>query len=223
MNRFQGIAAGCGVLGLLASTQPVLAQGSNAPRAVTLQVAGTSSRGGDFTGTVTIKRFEQRDDKIVAVGFVQGVLRRGSRAVGTAVAGEVTWPVIIPSGGIVAVSGRELSAPRRRSAVSSITEAPGIKLIPVQAESCQVLDIALGPVTVNVLGVDVSLSPIALSLTGQAGTPLGDLVCSVSDLLGNVAAVVDLLNSVLGLLTGLLGGLTGGLGGVVPAGSAGIG
>jgi hypothetical protein len=221
MNSFHRIAAGCGVLGLLASTQPVRAQGSKAPGAVTLAVAGTSSRGGDFTGTATITRFEQRDHKIVAVGFVQGVLRRGSRA-GTGFAGEVRWPVIVPSAGIAAASGREPTAPRLRSAVLSITGTRGMTLVPVQAESCPVLDIALGPVTVNMMGVNVSLSPIALSVTGQTGTPLGDLVCSVSDLLGNVAAVVELLNSLLGLLTGLLGGLTGGLGGVVPAGSAGI-
>ena len=59
----------------------------------------------------------------------------------------------------------------------------------------------------NLLGLDVALNPVGLSITGRSGTPLGDLVCAVSNLLGNVAGLVNLLNSLLGSLTGLLGGL----------------
>jgi hypothetical protein len=65
---------------------------------------------------------------------------------------------------------------------------------------------------VNLLGIDVSLSPVAFDLNGVVGTPLGDLVCEVSGLLGNVAGLVGLVNKSLGLLTGLLGGLLPGLG-----------
>ena len=223
MNRLHGLVLGCGVIGLLASTAPASAQSSAAPRAVTLQVEGTSSRGGEFAGTVTINRFEQRGTRLVAVGFVQGVLRRGGRAVGTALAGEVRWPVVLRSGGVVSVNGGVPEAPRLRTVASSTSAAAGAGPIPVQAETCQVLDIALGPNTINLLGLQISLSPVVLSLNGAVGTPLGDLVCSVSDLLGNVAALVDVLNGILGLLTGLLGGLTGGLGGALPAAGAGIG
>lgn len=228
MNRLQGMVVGCGVLGLLASTQPASAQSTNAPRAVTLQVAGSSLRGGlDFDGTVTINRFELERrgdrDRIVAIGFVQGVLRRGGHAVGTALKGEVTWPVIVRSGGVVPVSGGVPGAPLLRSVASSTAAATGAGPIPVQAASCPVVDIALGPNTINVLGVQIALGPAVLSLVGETGTPLGDLVCSVSDLIGQVAALVDVLNGILGLVTGLLGGLTGGLGGVLPAAGAGIG
>jgi hypothetical protein len=66
---------------------------------------------------------------------------------------------------------------------------------------------------VNLLGVDVALSPIAFNLQGEAGTPLGDLVCAASDLLGNVGALVQLLSDLLGIVTGLLG-VVGGIGGV---------
>jgi hypothetical protein len=71
----------------------------------------------------------------------------------------------------------------------------------VQAESCQVLNVTLGPNTIDLLGFHVALSGVTLDLTGVAGTPLGDLVCAASDLLGNVAGLVNLLNSVLGLVT----------------------
>ena len=86
-------------------------------------------------------------------------------------------------------------------------------LLRVQAETCAVLNIALGPLTVDLLGVLVAISPVSLDLAGVVGTPLGDLVCG---LLENVSGLVNTLNGILGLLTGLLGGLTGGLGGIVP-------
>jgi hypothetical protein len=85
----------------------------------------------------------------------------------------------------------------------------------VQApETCPVLNVALGPHTVDLLGAQVALSAITLDLTGVVGTALGDLVCEASELLGNVAGVVNLLNNILALLLGLLGGLTGGIGGI---------
>ena len=151
-----------------------------------LPVNGTF-KGGDFAGTASINRFEQRGNDIVAIGFVSGTLTRGSKAVGTVVAGEVAWPVTVRSGGALGVNARTAA-------------------VTAQA-TCPVVNIALGPVDVNLLGADVSLSAVTLAIVGQQGTPLGDLVCALSSLLGNVAAVVNLLNSLLGLVTGLLGGI----------------
>jgi len=164
------------------------AQSKTAPKAVSVPVTGTFAGDGQFSGVVTINRFEQRGNDIVAVGFVSGVLRRGSLTLGTGLAGEVTWPVTIKSSATAT------------HATSSIG--------PLQT-SCPVLSIALGPADVNLLGFHVSLGAVTLDIGGESGTPLGDLVCAISDLLGNVAAVVNLLNSLLGLLTGLLGGLLG--------------
>jgi hypothetical protein len=44
---------------------------------------------GEFKGTVSINRFARRGNDIIAIGFVAGVLSRGSQSFGTAVAGEV--------------------------------------------------------------------------------------------------------------------------------------
>lgn len=176
--------------------------------AVTLPAAGSFSDGGTFEGTITINRFESRDNNIVALGFARGVLTRSGKTVGTGVAGEVAWPVVVKSGGIAAVSGNGSRSPQLRRASSS--DMPyGIML--AQATACPVLQIGLGPVDVNLLGARVALNPVGLNVDGEQGTPLGDLVCSASGLLGNVAALVNLLNAILGLLTGLLGGLTGGI------------
>jgi hypothetical protein len=159
-----------------------------ADAALRLPAAGTFKGGGEFVGTVTINRFEQRNNDIVAIGFVSGTLIRGNKPIGTAVAGPVRWPVTVRTGSSV-----------------------GDDEITAQA-SCPVAHVALGPVDVNLLGVQTTLSAVTFDLGGEQGTPLGDLVCSVNRLLGNVAGLVNVLNSLLGLVTGLLGGL----GGLVP-------
>jgi hypothetical protein len=184
---------------------------------LTLPATGTFALGGEFRGTISINRFERRGDEIVAIGLVAGVLSRGPITLGSTVAGEVAWPVRVTSGGVAGVNNR---APALRGGqVIRAAWSPGASpaataLLPVQApETCPVLNVALGPHAVDLLGFQVALSAVTLDLTGVVGTPLGDLVCAASDLLGNVAALVNLLNSLLGLVTGLLGGLTGGIGG----------
>jgi hypothetical protein len=197
----------------IAAAVPAAAPQKKAQAVLTLPATGTFANGGEFRGTVTINRFARSGNEIIAVGFVAGVLSRGSQSFGTAVAGEVVWPVRVTSGGLSLVSGSQ-PAPGRVSRVAwSPAAPPAATLRRVQAESCQVLNVTLGPNTVDLLGFQVALSGLTLDLTGVAGTPLGDLVCAASDLLGNVAGLVNLLNSLLGLVTGLLGGLTGGLGG----------
>ena len=198
----------------LVAAIPAAAQQATASAVLTLPVAGTFSGGGEFTGSVSINRFEQRDNHIVAVGFVSGVLSR-HRRIGTAVTGEVTWPVAVRSGVQLLAFNHTLDPMRP----AQIAWPAGPRALPrillAQAQSCSVLSVALGPINVNLLGVQVALGAMTFDLSGQSGTPLGDLVCAASALLGNVAGLVNLLNSLLGVVTGLLGGLTGGLGGVV--------
>jgi hypothetical protein len=193
---------------------PAAAQPNTTHPVLTLPVTGVFHGGGDFAGTISINRFEERNNHPVAIGFVTGVLTRGNRKVGTAVAGEIAWPVATRSGGVVVAGGRELGTAKPSLIAFSPARSSAGRYLPVQAASCPVLDVALGPINVNLLGIQVALAPVALNIGGEAGTPLGDLVCAASDLLGTVADVVNLLNSVLGLVTGLLGGLLGGLGGV---------
>jgi hypothetical protein len=201
---------------LVAAGIPTSAQAPPAPKAVTLPASGTFAKGGEFSGQITINKFEERDGKIFAIGFATGVLSRGGHALGSAVVGEVRWPVAVRVGGQVLASGLVTETARPTNVAWPTDSGSAFRMRTVQAETCQVVDLALGPVNLDVLGVQVALSPVTFNLSGVSGTPLGDLVCSVSDLIGNVAGLVNLLNSVLGLLTGLLGGLTGGLGGVVP-------
>jgi len=215
MNMLPRIVIGLLIVTPLAAAIPAAAQQTSTQPVLTLPATGTFARGGEFKGTISINRFDRRGNEIIAIGFVSGVLSRGSRAVGTAVAGEVAWTVRVSSDDLSLIRGRSPAAGRVMRVAWSPDEPS--TLLRVQAESCPVLNVTLGPNSVDLLGFQVTLSGITLDLTGVMGTPLGDLVCAASDLLGNVAALVNLLNSILGLVTGLLGGLTGGLaGGTVP-------
>lgn len=168
--------------------------------ALKLPVTGTFAGGGEFTGAASINRFERNaTNQIVAVGFVTGTLSRGRNSLGTAVAGEVAWPVVVRSGGVVVTSTQAEGNAKLTRIAWSPDSRPTARIRPVQ-DSCPVLQISLGPLDVNLLGVQVSLGAISLDIAGQRGTPLGGLVCTVSD-------VLSLLNSLLGLLTGLLGGI----------------
>lgn len=78
--------------------------------------------------------------------------------------------------------------------------------------SCQVLDLTIGAINLNLLGVVITTNTIHLNITAQSGPGnlLGNLVCAVAHLLdsnGALVAVSNLLNNVLGQLTGSLGGL----------------
>jgi hypothetical protein len=202
----------------MAAELPTGAQGQATRKsagAVTLPASGTFADGGQFSGNITINRFEQRGNQVVAIALVTGVLNRGGSTL-SVLAGQAVVPVTVRVGGQVFASGPSRGGARPMMVAYSPEARPPAATLIAQ-EGCQVINIALGPFDVDVLGVLVHLDPVAFNLTGVAGTPLGDLVCAVSDLIGNVAAIVNLLNNILALLTGLLGGLTGGLGGLVGA------
>ena len=203
------------VLSTALAVVSVIPTGAQAPQpsaAVTLPASGTFARGGEFTGTITINKFEQRDNQIVAVGVVTGTLSRGGRTIGSAVVAQVTWPVAVKVGGQVLAGGRIRGSGAPTPISWSRDTSSSFRMFTVQAETCQVVDVALGAINVDVLGAVLALSPVTLNFSGVVGTALGDLICEATELVGNVAALVGVLNNILALLTGLLGGLTGGLG-----------
>ena len=70
--------------------------------------------------------------------------------------------------------------------------------------TCEILDLELGPLDLELLGLMVHLDRINLEITAQQGGGLlGDLLCSLADLLnGNATlnAVARLLNNILRIL-----------------------
>ena len=71
--------------------------------------------------------------------------------------------------------------------------------------SCEILNLVLGPLDLNLLGLEVHLDTVTLNITAQQGSGnlLGNLLCTVAGLLdgpANANALVNLLNQILGLL-----------------------
>jgi hypothetical protein len=80
--------------------------------------------------------------------------------------------------------------------------APGV--------SCDILDLDLGPLDLDLLGLTVNLNEVLLNIAAVpgAGNLLGNLLCAVTGLLdgvGTIVQIVALLNQILALL-GLLAG-----------------
>jgi hypothetical protein len=69
---------------------------------------------------------------------------------------------------------------------------------------CQVLDLTLGPLNLDLLGLQVSLNQVHLNITAQPGPGnlLGNLLCGVTHLLdnGNTSGLSNLLDLLNGLL-----------------------
>jgi hypothetical protein len=221
MNRAQfGLARALLALALLAPLANSMADASNNDRgrdsaraagALTLPIAGSVAGGGAFNGTVTINRFaKQQNGRVVAIGFLRGTITNASGAVLESGLRTVVLPVSL--GALPALTAEAVPSGTARMMPALFTGATGGRWTRVQAQSCGVLHIELGPLSLDLLGFNVTLSPVTLDVSGDSAGPLGALVCQVIALLSTVADVVGLLNSILGLLTGLLGGLIGGLG-----------
>jgi hypothetical protein len=88
--------------------------------------------------------------------------------------------------------------------------AQGLRIVPAQGVLCSVLDLALGPIDLDLLGLVVHVDPINITIDAQAGGGLlGNLLCGLDlgSLLGNLTGLSNLLNQITDLLNGILGGL----------------
>lgn len=78
----------------------------------------------------------------------------------------------------------------------------------VSAASCDIVNLVLGPLDLNVLGLEVHLNQVVLDIVGAtgAGNLLGNLLCAVVGLLDGGALlgqIAGLLNQILAILNGL--------------------
>lgn len=91
--------------------------------------------------------------------------------------------------------------------VGTVDQALTLPVLPGQSSgSCQILDLVLGPLDLNLLGLVVHLDTVHLNITAQQGSGnlLGNLLCAVANLLngnGNaLGRLTKLLNQILGAL-----------------------
>jgi hypothetical protein len=75
--------------------------------------------------------------------------------------------------------------------------------------SCQILDLVLGPLDLNLLGLVVHLDQVHLNITAQSGPGnlLGNLLCAVAGLLNGPSPLAGLLGGITALLNQILGAL----------------
>jgi hypothetical protein len=72
--------------------------------------------------------------------------------------------------------------------------------------TCQILDLTLGPLQLDLLGLVVDLNQVHLNITAQQGSGnlLGNLLCAVSHLLDNTGNTTTALNQIVNLLNQIL-------------------
>jgi hypothetical protein len=74
--------------------------------------------------------------------------------------------------------------------------------VTVTGTSCDILHLELGPISLDLLGLQINLNKIVLDIDAQsgAGQLLGNLLCAVAGLLDQPGALSKLLNDILALL-----------------------
>jgi hypothetical protein len=163
----------------------VAAAAAKAPGTITSSVTGTFTNAdgpGTFVGTFTPQKFSVVNGVLDATGVLKGTM---TSADGTSL-GTVSKTITAP----VVTSGSTANAPA------------------AAAVACNVLNLTLGPLNLNLLGLVVTLNQIHLTITAVpgAGNLLGNLLCDVAGLLnggglgGLLGQISLLLNSILALL-----------------------
>jgi hypothetical protein len=155
----------------------------------TTQVKGTAAKGATFVGQYKVNRFVTRNDKVKAVGKLTGKITKKN--------GDTSR---------VTKTGVKMPLRPAESSSSALPTTAGAKSVSVVG--CEVLDLVLGPLDLNLLGLNVHLDRVHLNITAVpgAGELLGNLLCAVAGLLdgtgiGGLSGILtNLLNALLGIL-----------------------
>ena len=89
--------------------------------------------------------------------------------------------------------------------VTSILQTVTAPVTAPASSSCNILNLVIGPINLNLLGLNVTTNQIVIDITAipGAGNLLGNLLCDVTNLLNNPSQLSNLLNQVLAILRGL--------------------
>jgi hypothetical protein len=152
------------------------------PGGMQVPVGGAAATGEKFAGTFNLQRFANDNGQLVAIGTIAGtVTDLAGNVVGSSLQ-TVSIPVTASGGGAPTATG-----------------------IQAAAVSCAILHLDLGPLHLNLLGLQIDLSRIVLDITAipGAGNLLGNLLCAVANLLNDPTGLAQLLNQILDILNGL--------------------
>jgi hypothetical protein len=150
---------------------------------ITSEVVGRTSNGDRVTGSFTPIKTVNRDGALYMKGFLRGVIKDAGP--NTKFSGVKLIPV-------KKINGQSLTDGRVASS----------------AAACDILNLVLGPLDLNILGLEINLQRVVLDIVAVpgAGNLLGNLLCAVAGLLdggplaGLLGQLQTLLNQILGLL-----------------------
>ncbi|MDT0183464.1 ABC transporter substrate-binding protein [Microbacterium sp. ARD31] len=150
---------------------------------ITSTVVGRTSNGDKVTGSFTPIRTVERDGVLYMKGFLRGVIQD---------AGPNTKFSGVQSIPIKKINGSPLANGR----------------VAANAAACDILNLVLGPLDLNLLGLEIHLQRVVLDIVAVAGAGnlLGNLLCAVAGLLdggplaGLLGQLQTLLNQILAAL-----------------------
>ncbi len=92
--------------------------------------------------------------------------------------------------------------------IGTVTNVPATLPVAAADPTCSILNLTLGPLDLNLLGLMIHLNQVVLTITAQSGPGnlLGNLLCAVANLLNGGAplgALAGLLNRIIAILNGL--------------------
>ena len=176
------LVATLAVLGaLLVAPAADAAAAKTAPMTKVVKVTGATKSGKSFRGTYAIDRFTRARKgrfagKLVSVGTLRGRLG-GSRL--------TKRKVVMPA---------------------ALSKAPTGAQLPPLPNACQVLNLVLGPINLNLLGLVVRTNQINLRIDAQRGPGnlLGNLLCAITGALDPQQATLGQLGSALNAILALV-------------------
>jgi len=160
------------------------AQGNQNKNRMVVPITGTAAGVGKVAGDFAISRFAIQNGELVAIGALTATV--------TDATGSVIRTIVTSAAMPVANAGGAAAAPITNFAIGS----------------CDILTLVLGPLHLDLLGLQIDLNQVVLEITAQAGAGnlLGNLLCAITGLLdaGSFGQqLVNLLNQLIGLLGAL--------------------
>lgn len=159
-------------------------------------------------GTFVPQQFSVADGQLMVTGVLHGVMTGQGKP--THFTTTRTIPVRSVNGIAAMAAGTSAAPTTAGTATPDVAMGSG-RTVDAAAPACGILNLNLGPLDLDLLGLQVHLDKVVLNVVAQsgAGNLLGNLLCSVAGLLDNTSGGViggllgqisDLLNQILGAL-----------------------
>jgi len=152
---------------------------------LTSRIRGTTADDRSVTGKFVPLTFSKKNGKVFVRGLLQGVVHNED--------GSTRTFGVMRTMRVKSINGEAATAGAGQKSAAS---AP-----------CDILNLVLGPLDLDLLGLEIHLNRVVLDIVAQSGQGklLGNLLCAVAGLLdgglqGVLGRLVDLLNRILGRL-----------------------